>query len=96
VQVNGDASPDLLIAGNFHPVETETIRYDAGSGLCLLNEGTAQFSALDISASNFYAPGDVRDLQLIQLANGATGVLISKNDDRLQLIAQKVKSDEAS
>lgn len=96
MEVNGDASPDLLIAGNFHAAETETIRYDAGSGLCLLNEGAAQFSALDIPASNFFAPGDVRDLQLIQLANGATGILISKNDDRLQLIAQNEKPDEAS
>lgn len=37
--VNGDGQKDLLLAGNLFGVEVETVRYDAGNGVVLINEG---------------------------------------------------------
>lgn len=81
-----DEDPDLIAAGNFFATETETIRYDAGSGLCLLNDGEGNFASLPNCESGLLLKEDVRDIKLIQLANGDAGLLVANNKDVLRLL----------
>ncbi|MEM6842695.1 MAG: VCBS repeat-containing protein [Bacteroidota bacterium] len=85
LDLNGDSKLDIVAVGNFFGTETETIRYDAGSGLCLLGDGAGSFSPISLAKSGLYAPGDVKDLAMIQLANGSTAVLVANNNEYLQL-----------
>ncbi|MEM6802115.1 MAG: VCBS repeat-containing protein, partial [Bacteroidota bacterium] len=88
LDVNKDGYPDIIAAGNFYPAETETIRYDAGSGLLLLGNGSATFSPLPSEESGLMLSADVRDLKLIQLANDKIGILISSNKGELRLLVK--------
>ncbi|MDN5217099.1 VCBS repeat-containing protein [Fulvivirgaceae bacterium BMA12] len=85
LDLNADENLDIVAAGNFYGTETETIRYDGGSGICLIGDGSGNFSALPSSESGLYADGNVKDMAIIALANGSTGVLVAKNSDYLQL-----------
>jgi len=83
---NNDGNIDLLLAGNFFVAEVETGRADAGNGLLLLGKGDHTFEAVPLNESGFYAPGDVRDLAILEQANGAGFfVLVANNDDKLQV-----------
>ncbi len=87
----GDSRPDLLLAGNAFATETHTGRYDALNGLLL--EGVAKgFAVVAPQKSGFYAPGDVRCLALLTLANGEQVVLAGRNDDTL-LAFRRLKKD---
>jgi len=77
-----DEISDLLIAGNLYPVEIETIRNDASIGLFLKGKGNLNFEPFNVTRSGFYAPGDVKRMQKIALADGSVGIVIAKNSDR--------------
>ncbi len=85
LHLNADHRPDIVAAGNFFKTETETIRYDAGAGVCLINNDKGEFSNLPYSDSGLFLPGDVKDLASIQLANGSSGLLVTNNNEYLQL-----------
>ncbi|MCH8330787.1 MAG: VCBS repeat-containing protein, partial [Bacteroidetes bacterium] len=82
---NHDGITDILIAGNFYVSEVETGRADAGTGLLLLGRGDNTFKAIPGRSSGFIADKDVRDLALINLADGSKLILVSNNDDELQV-----------
>jgi hypothetical protein len=86
VDVDGNGSLDILLAGNDYGIEVETGRYDAGNGLVLLNDGKGQFNPIPARNSGFWATHDVRHLAPIQMANGKTGILVANNNDVLQLM----------
>lgn len=86
--INGDGHLDVLAAGNFFVTETETIRYDAGSGLVLAGDGRGSFHALPAKESGILLRQDVRHLARIRLAKGRTGVLVASNLDSLKLLVQ--------
>lgn len=44
--VNGDGNLDIIAAGNLYEAEIETVRYDAGRGICLFGDGTSNFKSL--------------------------------------------------
>ena len=85
LDLNEDDTLDIVAAGNFFGTETETIRYDAGSGICLLGDGTGNFASVPVNESGLYAPGIVKDVATIQLANGGKGVLVTGNNDYVRL-----------
>ncbi len=89
---NHDTNLDLLIAGNFHGSETETIRYDGGSGLLLSGDGQGNFKPVPPLESGFMATKNVKDLAMIALADGSTGILVASNNDYLQV--WKISSHE--
>lgn len=89
IDLNGDKHLDIIAAGNLFTTETETIRYDAGSGICLLGDGKGDFSPIPIPESGLMLDGDVKDLGMIRLANGATGILVANNNDSLELWRKK-------
>ncbi len=82
---DNDGKKDLLIAGNMYHTEVETSRADANIGLFLKGDNRGNFSPINIEKSGFYAPGDVKDMQLLSSANGNTLILLSKNHGKVQV-----------
>jgi len=83
---NGDGHLDVLVAGNLYVSEVETPRNDASIGLLLQGDGTGQFTPVPHHQSGFMADGDVRALAPIKVADGKTGVLIARNNDKVGLM----------
>jgi hypothetical protein len=85
----GDGIKDLLIAGNLYPVEVETTRNDASIGLLLKGLEGGGFEPVGVRESGFFAPGDVKHLLRLNLANGEEGILVVRNNDQVSLLAVK-------
>lgn len=68
--LNNDGNQDLIVAGNMFGAEVETIRYDGGTGLVLLGDGTGEFEAMNIPESGFFANGNVKDICWVETSNG--------------------------
>jgi len=81
--VNQDGLPDLIIAGNMHLTEPESPRLDAGTGLWMKGDGNGKFRPVPAFRSGFWAPGDVKDLKLIDTPTGKA-VLVANNSDSLR------------
>ncbi|MFY0627104.1 MAG: VCBS repeat-containing protein [Reichenbachiella sp.] len=82
---NKDAIPDLIGGGNIYSTETETVRYDASSGVILIGNGNGSFDNISIDVSGFDASGNVKDVKVIKLVDGSTGLLIARNRGSLSL-----------
>jgi len=82
--IDGDGHTDLVIGGNLYESEPTAPRADAGNGLWLRGDGTGSFTPVPPMQSGLLAPGDVRDLQLLQTSNGPR-LIISNNDDSTQV-----------
>lgn len=82
VDVNHDNRKDIVAAGNMHCTEVETPRYDAGTGVCLI-QTPAGFVARPSRLSGFIASGDVRDLKLLSVG-GLQVILVSNNRGLIQ------------
>ncbi len=83
--INNDNTLDVFCAGNMLSSETETVRYDAGHGTILLGAAEGTFDPVLPSASGFRLNGDIKDLALINLLHGNTGILVARNNEELQL-----------
>ncbi len=81
---DSDGSLDILLAGNFFPLEIETGRNDAGTGLLLMGDGKGHFKPVSLAESGFYAPGDVREILMIKGFEANT-IIVANNKDKLQL-----------
>lgn len=82
---NHDGNLDILAGGNFFQTETETVRYDAGTGVLLLGDGQGSFSYMPNRESGLLLTGDLKDLDLIQLSSGKQGLLVANNNGPIQL-----------
>jgi hypothetical protein len=81
-----DGKKDILLAGNFYPFRVEYGRFDAGQGLLLRGTGKGSFNPITWQQSGFYAPGDVRDIVSVKTKTGKNLIVISKNNDKLQVM----------
>ena len=80
-ELNGDTSPDLLIAQNFHSPQVETGKMDGGLGLVLHGKGNGQFSAVWPSQSGFVVAEDAKSLAISDVdLNGFPDVIVGIND----------------
>lgn len=82
--IDGDNKKDVLLAGNYYPVEVETTRNDASIGVVLKNQNS-QFRSISVSETGFYLPGDSRAIKLANTANGKI-LIAAKNDDYIQIL----------
>ncbi len=83
LDINQDGNMDIVGVGNMYPVEVETIRYDAGIGVCLLGQGNGEFKALPISESGFFAAKDARSIARVKGTNEL--FIVGNNNDKLQI-----------
>ncbi|NRA48564.1 MAG: VCBS repeat-containing protein [Phaeodactylibacter sp.] len=82
--LNADGHLDAVLVGNLHGAEVETVRYDAGTGLCLLGDGAGGFIALSVQEAGLYTPFDARGVTLL-----GSNLLVANNDEALQLFEKK-------
>lgn len=83
-----DGILDVLIAGNLFHSEVETPRNDASHGLLLKGDGIGGFKPVSVNKSGFFAPGDVKNMETINVS-GEKYIIISKNSDYLQFVKQE-------
>ncbi|MGX1929904.1 VCBS repeat-containing protein [Flagellimonas sp. 2504JD4-2] len=83
---DNDQNLDALIAGNLYNSEVETPRNDASHGLFLKGDGKGSFNPIPAKDSGFFAPGDVKDMKSMKIAEKEY-IVVAKNSDALQFIA---------
>jgi hypothetical protein len=83
--VDRDGSDDLILAGNFYPVEVEAIRNDAGIGVWMKGNGFGEFESVPFYKSGLYIDGDVTDMEFITIQDRSV-ILIGKNNDYIQAV----------
>lgn len=76
---NGDEKTDILLAGNFYPVNIQRGRYDASYGLVLTGNGKGGFSQVPAEQSGISIPGETRTLQKIKIGNRIHYLAIRNN-----------------
>jgi hypothetical protein len=81
--INNDGNLDILAAGNMYGAEVETVRYDAGRGVCLLGNGDGTFISLSPKESGFFAWDNIKSLEKIKIANRNV-YLVGINNGRLK------------
>lgn len=86
---DGDGHVDLLVAGNLYGVPPVLGRYDASYGLLLKGAGNGSFSAVDMERSGVVIDGQVPHMAPIQLAGGRRGIVVARNNDRLELLLRR-------
>jgi hypothetical protein len=82
---DNDGHLDVVAAGNLFASEVETPRADAGIGLFLKGNGQGQFNVIKATQSGLFIPGDVKDLESIQVENQHY-ILAAKNNDYVQFV----------
>ncbi len=88
-----DGHLDILIAGNLYASEVETPRNDASYGRFLRGNGKGDFEALAVVESGFFVPGDVKNMDIINVLGDAY-IIIAKNNDYLQFV--KIANTQAA
>jgi len=86
---NNDGNLDILMAGNKYGMEVETNRCDAGNGIFLAGDGKGKFTFVENTKSGFWAMKEVRDLALLKAANGKIKIMVSNNNDKLQVFGNQ-------
>ena len=85
MDVDGDDNKDIILAGNLHTIERETVRNDAGIGLWMKGDGKGHFTPMPWMKSGLYVPGEVRHMNIMKIG-GNSFLMCAKNNDALQLI----------
>ncbi|MDN5212733.1 VCBS repeat-containing protein [Fulvivirgaceae bacterium BMA12] len=81
---DSDGNLDALLAGNFYGSEVETPRNDASVGLLMRGDGKNNFEAVSPAKSGFYAPYDVKNMEVMHAGKDKM-VLLGINNDDLQI-----------
>ncbi len=86
--INNDGNLDVIAVGNMYGAEVETVRYDAGRGVCLIGDGEGSFTALSPKESGFFAWDNIKALEKIKV--GEKNVyLVGANNNRLKAFIRK-------
>jgi len=89
--IDRDGNDDLLLAGNFYPMEVRSIRNDAGIGAFLKSDGKGDFLFVPNQSAGLFIPGDVRHMAVMN-NNGELMIVVAKNDDLPQIIKLMAKN----
>lgn len=85
---NNDKIADVLVAGNYYPVNVQRGRYDASYGSVLLGDGKGNFRAMSGVESGFSVSGETRQLKKIKV-NNKEYYLAIRNNDRVEVLTLK-------
>lgn len=77
---DNDAKIDILLAGNFYPVNIQMGRNDASYGLLLKGDGKGHFTPIPPAASGFSVRGETRHLQKIRVGSDTVYIAVRNND----------------
>ncbi len=77
---NRDGYSDVLLAGNFYPVNVQRGRYDASYGQLFLGTGNGKYTPSLNSKSGFKVTGEVRGLKKVSGGNKDYYIAIRNND----------------
>jgi hypothetical protein len=83
VDANGDALPDVLLAGNFFDNNIQMGRYDADYGMLLVNKGKGSFDAQLLKDTPL--EGQVRKLRAFRGVK-SNGYIVARNNDSAMVI----------
>lgn len=86
--VNNDSYLDIIAAGNLYETEVETVRFDAGRGICLLGKGNGNFNALPAENSGFFAWNNVKSLTTLKI-NANKAYILGVNNNYPQIFILK-------
>lgn len=86
---NGDGIIDVFAVGNLYGSEVETPRNDASYGIVLLGKGNGDFEILMPYEIGIHISGEVKSINVIQLADGSKAYVLAKNNDYLQILKVK-------
>lgn len=92
--VNNDGVNEIFAAGNFYPFRVQLGREDAGKGVLLQWNKKKHALAQSNLSTGICADGDVRDVKCVQTADHEQLIVISKNNDNVQVIKQTVHDSE--
>ncbi|HEX5170811.1 MAG TPA: VCBS repeat-containing protein [Cyclobacteriaceae bacterium] len=84
---NDDGLIDILSSGNFYSYRTQFGRNDSSLGLLLTGNGKGEFEPVSWDQSGFYAPGDIRNMTLLQGKDGRRFVLVARNNGKMSLFS---------
>lgn len=83
---NGDQKMDILVAGNFYPVNIQLGRNDASYGLLLNGNDNTRFTAVPAFKSGFSVRGEVKHLRRIRIGN-RNHIMAIRNSDSVEVFA---------
>jgi hypothetical protein len=86
VDVNGDGTNVIFAAGNFYPFRVQLGREDAGKGILLQWDAKKKALLPSPLQAGVFADGDVRDVLSLQTANNEHLLVISKNNEPVQVL----------
>jgi len=89
---NQDGHLDILLGGNFMGSNISLGLNDASYGLLLKGDGTGNFRPASYGESGWLLKGEIRDLKLIQLADGQKMILVARNNQSLQIFSWNEKA----
>ncbi len=78
---NSDSIPDFFGVGNMYQTEIETVRYDAGRGVCLTGVANGNFECLEPIKSGIALHSDTRDVKLIRILNKPHLVILANSKE---------------
>jgi hypothetical protein len=87
LNANGDALPDLLLAGNFFESNTEMGRYDGDAGTILINKGHGNFVAETLNS--VHVKGQTRHVEKFRSIDNKQYFILARNNDSAVVIGMK-------
>jgi hypothetical protein len=77
---NGDGFKDLILGGNFHPVNIQRGRYDASYGLLLEGDGKGNFKVVPSVRSGISISGEIRSIKKIKVGEKYHYLAVRNNE----------------
>ena len=84
--INEDGLKDVILGGNFYGFNPGMGRQDASRGLLLLNKGNNKFVPAPFEKSGINIKGQVKNMKWIVPVEGSEMLLISKNNDSVEML----------
>lgn len=83
---NNDGFTDIIAGGNLHNVSPFEGVYDAGYGTFLSGDAKRNFKTVMMLRSGIAIKGDIRDMKLVNIANGKPVIAVAVNNSQLRFL----------
>ncbi|RMA64940.1 VCBS repeat-containing protein [Ulvibacter antarcticus] len=87
VDMDNDGQKELVMVGNFYPVEIETGRYDAHIGNVVSVNTDGSMKSIPFAKSGFFANGDARSMKEI-IIGGNAYLMVTNNRNKIKFIRE--------